>query len=669
MNEKDFEKEFQHIFNEYLIREIEMENHSATISHSVISKINIDVDEYFLNNPIDAFFTASRIANEELKEFDIRWFRIKNLITHKTTIANIRQRHIGKLWEIEGVVRRVTGVFPLVRISYWQCEKCGNIIRNIEFNNPFDVVKTKITPPVYCEKDLGGCGRKSYFTSLEEKNERIDCQKIEIQDIFEDVSQPQNIELLLFDDLCGKVTAGETIKSVAIIHAVPLWKRGGTFSSSLRFIGTAIYLESIEKTFEEIKLSPDDVSKIEQEAKSPDIIEKLKKSFIPSIYGYDLIKEALLLQLVGGVQKKVNKNTIRGDIHILLCGDPSTAKSQILTYVKNFSPKGLYVSGKGVSEAGLTASVTKAGDMFGEGRWVLEAGAMVLANNGILCVDEIEKMKPQDREAMHTAMEQQIIAISKAGINTTLKAKCSVLGACNPKLGRFDNAMLVADQLPLPSTLLTRFDLIFILKDKPNRERDEELASHILSIHQNYEHINTFYSDDFIKKYIAYAKQFKPQLTKDAVEYIKNFFLSLREKSKDSIAITSRYLEGLVRLAEASAKLRLSNVVIEEDSKRACRLMKECLKDIIPLEEIDEIDIDTFETKIPKTKRDKMILLKDMIRSLYEESKTPIAIETLREKAVELGITLEELNNLIEILREKGLIYEPRYGYIVPTSL
>jgi replicative DNA helicase Mcm len=274
--------------------------------------------------------------------------------------------------------------------------------------------------------------------------------------------------------------------------------------------------------------------------------------------GHKEIKKALTLQLFGGVQKeKTDGSKTRGDLHLLLIGDPGVAKSVMLGFMADISPKGRYVVGKSTSGAGLTATVVR--DEYLKG-WALEAGAMVLCNKGLVCIDELEKMDPQDRSAMHEAMEQQTVTISKANVQATLRAQTSVLAAANPKFGTFDPFQSIPQQIDLPPTLINRFDLIFILRDLPNKEDDEKIANHILQSQKTKE-AKALIEPELYRKYVAYAKQrIKPVLTDEAIEELKDFYVSLRnsavnyETETRNIPISARQLNALVRMSEASAK-------------------------------------------------------------------------------------------------------------------
>ena len=280
---------------------------------------------------------------------------------------------------------------------------------------------------------------------------------------------------------------------------------------------------------------------------------------------------------MGGVRKIRDDGIItRGDMHILLIGDPGAGKSQMLKRISKIAPKSRYVTGKGASGAGLTASVIK--DEF-MGGWGLEAGALVLANKGFCLIDELDKMHDDDRNAMHEALEQQTISISKANIQATLMSQTAVLAAANPKSGRFDPYKSIAEQIELPMTLINRFDLIFPIKDLPDEEKDTKMARFILNIHQTQSAITSPIDTNLLRKYIAYArKNFAPVLTNEAIEEIEKYYVKIRnsgtgEGEYKRIPITARQLEGLIRISESIAKIRLSREVTKKDTKRAIDLL------------------------------------------------------------------------------------------------
>ena len=658
---------FENIFYEYFedrLEELAMHGKKSIIlDEEDIGKINITLMDYIIEQPKHAFKDAMvALNNIDLVSGKVKYFRIKKIEGRNISISNIRAEHIGKLWQFEGTVRKATDVYPLIVKSAWRCRKCGYINMIEEMSNPFSIPVRRTRPPIECES----CRRKSVFEMVKEENVEMNIQRIEIQENLEESTQPKSIEVILFDDIAGKITPGDRVRVVGILDTDHIWRKVNAASSSLKYVVIAVYVETLEKTFEEIELTPDDIKEIENEAKDENIYEKLSRSIAPSIYGMDDVKEAILLQLFGGVPKVRKDGTrIRGDIHILLAGDPSTAKSQLLRYVVSLSPKGIYTVGGGGTYVGLTASVTKNED-FGGGKWVLEAGAMVLADGGLIAVDELDKMKTEERNALHSAMEQQVVVIDKAGIHATLKTRCPVLAGCNPKLGRFDDYTNDIEQIKLPPTLLSRFDLIFVLKDKPDEDRDRRMAKHILNIHTNDEYAQPILSNAFIRKYAAYAKRnVFPKLNKEASDAIENFYVKMRMLSTDkSVSITPRYLEALIRLAEASARVRLSNVAGVEDARRAIRIMSNTIEYL--KNENGTVDIDRIEA-IPSKKRDKYMIILQIIERIFKENANPVKIDDIVSEAEKEGIDKLITEKIIDDLKRNGTIAEQRYGEYIPV--
>ena len=403
-------------------------------------------------------------------------------------------------------------------------------------------------------------------------------------------------------------------------------------------------------------------------AKDKRIFWKLRESLAPSIYGYEKVKEALLLQMFGGVLKKRDKGDVtRGDIHILLVGDPGSGKSQLLKRISVVAPKSRYVSGKGATGAGLTATVVK--DEFLRG-WALEAGALVLTSKGLCCIDELDKMTPEDQSAMHEGLEQQTITISKANIQATLKAETTVLAAANPKFGRFDPYELIAKQIELPTTLLNRFDLIFPMRDLPNTEKDEKMATFILKLHQSSEKQESEIESDLIKKYVSYARSnIAPALTDGALKEIKEFFVNMRNVSEGeeairAIPISARQLEALIRLSEASAKTEFRSKVLKKDAKRAIELVHYCLSQIGLDPETGKIDIDRLATGISASQRSEIAIVREIIAELEKVLGKAIPIEDIEREAELREVSKDRVDEIIEKLKRTGDVFSPRHGVI-----
>jgi replicative DNA helicase Mcm len=401
------------------------------------------------------------------------------------------------------------------------------------------------------------------------------------------------------------------------------------------------------------------------------------------------VKEAIALQLFGGIMKEMPDGShLRGDIHILLIGDPGIAKSQLLRYVVKLSPRAIYTSGQSSTSAGLTATAVK--DEFGDGRWTLEAGALVLADMGIAAIDEMDKMQKEDRSALHEAMEQQSISVAKAGITATLKSRCALLGAANPKYGRFDDYAQIGEQINMPASLLSRFDLIFVMTDKPDPKRDGAIADHILKAHSIGETIVQHskspipgVNDEYIaeqlkpvtpdiepglfRKYVAYAKRNSfPRLSDTAREALIAYYLRLRGLASESskpVPVTARQLEALVRLAEASARIRLSKDIEGEDAERVITIVDTCLRQIAYDAKTGSFDIDKVVTGYSKSKRDIIRRIKEVIRGIADESgraRIDQVIETIEKE----GFGRDEIRKQIDMFLRQGEAMEPKPGII-----
>ncbi len=682
---------WQSFFEENCRSEIETiaieypEKRSLVVDYWDLDKVDSKLTELLLNQPFKTFFNAE----EALKNIDVAaenklqlHFRVKNLPdTQKILIRKIRSNHLGKLAAVEGLVKKRTEVRPKLQVAAFQCQKCGAIIR---INQEEDILKE----PSECYEEQGGCGRVSSFKLSTTLSTFIDSQKIEIQENPEGLrggAQPERINIHLEDDLVGEIAPGDRVIVNGILYSMQ--RRRGTFRlTSFNKTMNAISVESQEMAFEEVEVTEEDEKEILKISQDPDIYNKMVKSIAPTIFGMDVEKEAMVLQLFGGLSKEMPDGTyIRGDIHTLLVGDPGTAKSQMLSYLSKLAPRSVYASGKASSAAGLTAAAVR--DEFGEGQWTLEAGALVLADMGVACIDEIDKMDDSDRSALHQAMEQQEISVAKAGINATLKSRCALLAAANPKLGRFDEFIPIHEQINMPPALLSRFDLIFSILDKPNKEIDTDLASHILLSHKAGEmhehilksqnplftkdqetvlmkHIMPIFEPEFLRKYIAYAKRnIFPVLNDEALEVLKNYYVDFRSSSEESIPFTPRQLEAFVRLAEASARIRLSQEATVNDAKRAISIIDQYLRRVGMDRETGKFDIDIIATGISRSQHDRMRSIIDLITRLCNESPDGNASrgDIISEAEIE-GMESRKVEEALDRLKRNGQIYEPTHG-------
>ena len=407
---------------------------------------------------------------------------------------------------------------------------------------------------------------------------------------------PRTFVLTVDRELTDMVTPGNRVTIVGILGIVQQTMGGqgasgqsnrGVNKSYIRVMGiqSETNKDGMPSTvgFAMPNISQEDEEKIVAMSRQPDIYDKISKSIASAIYGHEDIKKSIACLLFGGSPKKLPDGMcLRGDINVLLLGDPSVAKSQFLKFVERVAPIAVYTSGKGSSAAGLTAAVIKDP---ATGEFQLEGGAMVLADGGVVCIDEFDKMDPKDRVAIHEAMEQQTISIAKAGITTILNSRTSVLAAANPLYGRYDDLKHAAEQIDFQSSILSRFDSIFIVKDVRKEAIDKAIASHVVNLHMNKisEQDNADISIGDLKKYLTYAKlKISPRVSEEAGQMLQDMYVTDRQNSKEQrlskkttgIPITVRQLEAIIRISESIAKMHLQSVVTSQHVQEAHRLFK-----------------------------------------------------------------------------------------------
>jgi len=659
---KKFQEFFDLNYKAELLEKISKGEKFIIVNFLELSKFDPELADLLLDQPEEVIKAAELAIETEYleneKNFKVRFYNLP--ASQKILVRNIRSSHIGKFLRIDGIVRQKSDVRPQVVSAKFECPSCGNVISILQ-------VDTTFKEPSRC-----GCGRKGKFRLIDK--ELVDAQRIILEETPEDLEggeQPKRMSIFLKYDLVSPMSEKRTNPGVKIsitgyVKEVPLISRTGGQSTRFDLMVEGNCVESVEEEYLDIVINKKEEEKIKKLSIDTNLYKKMTDSISPSIYGYDKIKEALVLQLFSGVRKVRGGVSTRGDIHILLIGDPGSGKSQILKRINNVAPKGRYVSGKGISGAGLTASVVK--DEFLRG-WALEAGALVLANKGICMIDEMDKMTEEDRSAMHEALEQQTVSISKANIQATLMARTTVLAAANPKLGRFDPSGNIAEQINLPPTLINRFDLIFPIMDFPDKIKDDNMAKFILGLHQNPEIEEPEIDTKLLRKYIAYAKQnVFPKLTDAASEEIKKYYVDMRNKETDEkskrVPVSPRQLEALVRLSEAYARIRLSDKVSKKDAKRAVDMLHYCLNLIGIDPETGKIDIDRIATGISATERSKIISVKEIIAELESSIGKTIPIDEVVRLAVEKGINEDKVEEAIEKLKRSGDVFEPRKGFV-----
>ncbi len=634
--------------------------------------IEPEIEHIFSTDPDRVINAFSRAIKEALQtRFPDYAEKIKDevrvrLVNYplQRSLRQINAETIGNISSVSGMVVRASEVKPLAKELVFVCPD----------EHQTKVIQLKgmdVKIPIVC--DNPSCKHRD-FELKPEASKFIDFQILRLQELPEDLPPgqlPHYIDVTIRQDLVDNARPGDRIILTGIVRveqeSIAGITRGHSGLYRLRIEGNNIEFlggrgSKTSRKIEREEVSPEDEKMIKTLAQSPNVYQRLIDSFAPHIQGQSLIKEAILLLIVGSTQRLLGDGSkIRGDINVFLVGDPGTAKSEMLKFCARIAPRGLYTSGRGSTAAGLTAAVVR----DKTGIMMLEAGAVVLGDQGLVCIDEFDKMKPEDRSALHEVMEQQSASIAKGGIVATLNARTSILAAANPMYGKYDPFKNITENVNLPIPLLTRFDLIFVVRDIPGREKDEKIARHIIELHTPQGTDKRSVIDvDILTKYLSYAKRSSPDLTKEAEEKILEYYLQMRNvESEEMITVTPRQLEGIIRLSTARARLLMKDKVEEEDAERAIFLIQSMLQDAGVDVNTGKVDLGVLQGR-PRSEVSKMQLFMDVLKSMEGDNK--IAVEErafVKELEKTDKFTEEEARNYIRRMLREASIYESKPGH------
>lgn len=620
-------------------------------------------------------------------------------------IRELKAEMLGELVAFRGTVTRTTQVRPELHIGVFTCRDCNTVIKNVR-------QEYKYTEPLFCPNHL--CTNRKKFEIDLSQSEFCNWQRVHVQESTDEIPNgclPRTIDVIVRNELCEQIKPGSSLKFTGYLVVVPdviqmklpnqksvptgegiaeeKQKRGSNtkelnYKLAFSCIHADVYSEKDGFTSEELAV-------VRRMLATPDLYNNLSESLFPTIHGHSNIKSAILLMLVGGVSKSKDIK-LRGDVNVLLVGDPGTAKSQFLKQTSALNPRSIYTSGKSSSAAGLTAAVIKDGET---GEFTIEAGALMLSDLGVCCIDEFDKMTYKDQVSIHEAMEQQTITISKAGINATLNSRTSILAAANPIRGRYDKRKTLRQNVNLSAPIMSRFDLYFVLIDEPDAANDKNISRHILQNHLVYNSASTAsdnhslsasllkpFSIEEVKLFIRYIKEKKPVMTEKSMKELIDKYVLLRQDSlvnTNNYRMTVRHLESMIRLSEALAKIHNDTEVTTSYILEAFRLLKSSLVEIksedVILTANESLESYTLPSKdLAKITNSLIYIIKSNV-SVGREQLVQLYLEMIEDSLESMDMYENEKKKCIRVIdfliENEGVLFEidgvihihPNYDY------